>query len=450
MTSSKSLVTWYHMLIVLASQLIFIPFAKTSFSIEEFSFWLSLSLFISLYLVVDFGYSQTYLKCNGKLISGHDSIPEYGDYSSDLFDDGKIKTNRYCNIEYISNFNYFTNKSFNKNSLFILAILSVLFYFLLGNRLDALENDIEYNISFILSALILFTQSHCFYLYNRLISFKNYTKVRFIEANVVLVRIFFIYLFFKFNLEFIYYFVFYFAGTLLLYVAHYINILSIGSIRIDKKRFRGFKEKAKFLKGQKRQGCLNVSSAIILNAFGLLGTQFQSSIDASLSLLTNKVFNVIKNFSQVPLISNIPDLIKLRNTKNFILAFKEFLKLHKISIFLFVVFSSMNYVFFSIVEIHYSSYIYLNHIYFLYFCILLLELNHSGFSQFYLTRNHIPFLIPSILSGISIIIIGWYIGQIYGALGLILAQGLVQLLFNNWYPVFLVYKEVNFEKNYHL
>ena len=79
---AKAFVTWYHMLILLGSQLIFIPIANESYSLDEFSLWLSLSLLISLYLVIDFGSSQTFLKCNGALISGHKCIPDYGSYES--------------------------------------------------------------------------------------------------------------------------------------------------------------------------------------------------------------------------------------------------------------------------------------------------------------------------------------------------------------------------------
>tara|TARA_B100001248_G_scaffold110085_2_gene82152 strand:+ start:3920 stop:5287 length:1368 start_codon:yes stop_codon:yes gene_type:complete len=446
---AKAFVTWYHMLILLGSQLIFIPIANESYSLNEFSLWLSLSLLISLYLVIDFGSSQTFLKCNGALISGHKCIPDYGSYESAVIK--KIDRSKlFCDLEYITRFNNFANRCFLRNSILMILITAGLFYLVLKNRFMALDFDANYILSFIIAIVILFFQSCNFYFYNKLISFKDYTKVRFIEANMVLLRSLIVLSAFYFDLDFIFYFIFYFFGNLLLFFAHLINLKTIRSIKILSIRKVNFPDKDKYLKGQNRQGILNISSALILNAFGLIGAQFKSSSEASLSLLTNRIFNVIKNFAQVPLVSNIPDLIKLRNTIGYKIAFNRFLRLHLLSILLFAIFSILNFIFFYVIEIFSYQYIYLNYLYFLYFFVLVLELNHSGFSQFYLTRNHIPFLWPSIISGSLIIILGLYFGNIYGALGLVISQGLVQLLFNNWYPVFKVLQESKFEKDNNL
>lgn len=66
--------------------------------------------------------------------------------------------------------------------------------------------------------------------------------------------------------------------------------------------------------------------------------------------------------------------------------------------------------------------------------ILTLELNHSLAATYLTTLNKTPFLIPSILSGISVLILS-ILSVIYSEpnLGiLILIQGLVQLTYNNW------------------
>ena len=446
MLNKRSIVTWYHMIIILVSQLAFIPFAKSVYTIDEFSLWLSLNLFISLYLIVDFGNSQTFLKCNGRLISGHTKIPSYGGIKTNFIDESS-NTPKYCDIEYIAKFNQFVNLNFFKNSIFALFVLSAGFFLLIRNRLDLLAFNSEYVISFILAALILFFQAYNFFLYNKLISFKEYSKIRFIEANIVLFRVVLIFIAFYLKLSFLFYFIFFFLGSIILCIVHTKNFTSINSIRAPNKH-KNFHDDVIFIKGQKRQGFLNFSSALILNAVGLVGAQFQNSVDASLALLTNRVFNVIKNFSQVPLISNIPDLIKLRSSVGFKVTYRAFLNLHLKSILLFVFFSFINYVFFYYIERNFAiSFIYLGNLYFLYFLILLLEINHSGFSQFYLTRNHIPFLIPSLISGVTLILVGIYFGNIYGALGLILAQGITQIFYNNWYPVYIVLKELKFEKN---
>tara|TARA_B100000989_G_scaffold297194_1_gene282270 strand:- start:15416 stop:16753 length:1338 start_codon:yes stop_codon:yes gene_type:complete len=64
--------------------------------------------------------------------------------------------------------------------------------------------------------------------------------------------------------------------------------------------------------------------------------------------------------------------------------------------------------------------------------ISLLELNHSLAVSYLTTRNEIIFAKAALLSGLASVLMGFILGATYGVLGLILAQGGVQLLYNNW------------------
>lgn len=68
----------------------------------------------------------------------------------------------------------------------------------------------------------------------------------------------------------------------------------------------------------------------------------------------------------------------------------------------------------------------------------LLELNHSLFANFITTKNIVPFVGPSLISGFVICIFSYIIlaSTNYGILGLLLVQLVVQLIYNNWkWPV---------------
>lgn len=72
--------------------------------------------------------------------------------------------------------------------------------------------------------------------------------------------------------------------------------------------------------------------------------------------------------------------------------------------------------------------------------VLLLEGNHSSFATFIVTDNKVPFVVPTLIAGFFIgigdFIFLKYTG--YGVLGLVLIQGLVQLLYANWkWPSFV-------------
>lgn len=66
--------------------------------------------------------------------------------------------------------------------------------------------------------------------------------------------------------------------------------------------------------------------------------------------------------------------------------------------------------------------------------VVYLETNHSNCATLITTKNEVPFVISSLLSGTGVLFFG-LISVKYlelGILGLLLAQGIVQLLYNNW------------------
>ena len=72
-----------------------------------------------------------------------------------------------------------------------------------------------------------------------------------------------------------------------------------------------------------------------------------------------------------------------------------------------------------------------------------LEWNHSTFATLITLSNRVPFVKASILSGGAIVILSFLSVWLtpLGILGLILAQGMVQLAYNNWYWPQLVLQE---------
>jgi O-antigen/teichoic acid export membrane protein len=64
--------------------------------------------------------------------------------------------------------------------------------------------------------------------------------------------------------------------------------------------------------------------------------------------------------------------------------------------------------------------------------VFLLEINHGTCANFITTGNHIPFIKASILTGICIVTVSIVFAPIFGIAGLVMAQGLVQVIYNNW------------------
>lgn len=64
--------------------------------------------------------------------------------------------------------------------------------------------------------------------------------------------------------------------------------------------------------------------------------------------------------------------------------------------------------------------------------IMLFELNHSLAAGYLTTRNRVPFLRAGLLSGMLICVVSMALVKRFDVTGLIAAQGLVQLAYNNW------------------
>ncbi|EKN4704102.1 hypothetical protein ABF220_001785 [Yersinia ruckeri] len=76
------------------------------------------------------------------------------------------------------------------------------------------------------------------------------------------------------------------------------------------------------------------------------------------------------------------------------------------------------------------------------------EMNHTICATIITTRNHVPFLLSSLVSGGGIVILSvvFTFHYEYGVIGLILAQGGVQLMYNNWKWPIVMYKTFIYQK----
>jgi O-antigen/teichoic acid export membrane protein len=67
--------------------------------------------------------------------------------------------------------------------------------------------------------------------------------------------------------------------------------------------------------------------------------------------------------------------------------------------------------------------------------IQLLEMHHSLYAELVYSENVNPFAKSALISGVAIIILSVLLTPRFGVWGMLLASGLVQLCFNNWWPV---------------
>ncbi len=168
-------------------------------------------------------------------------------------------------------------------------------------------------------------------------------------------------------------------------------------------------------------------------------------------LFTANILTWIKNFSRTPLFANIQNVYKLSAEKNF----KEMKVKASMFIFLGAAIMLSSSLFLGLAGNPIINFLDSHHIMttqtrfvgvFLFFIMVFSQFfdMHSEFhAGIYTSTNHIPFLIPALLSGILIVTGGYFLLPVYGLVGLLLIRFFVQSSFNFWYATSLSLKLLN-------
>jgi O-antigen/teichoic acid export membrane protein len=186
-----------------------------------------------------------------------------------------------------------------------------------------------------------------------------------------------------------------------------------------------------------RQGAVLLGSFMILRMNTLICTdQLGLSTTAEYGLSIN-VLNMIFQICSVPVTMAFPEISRLRVSQDVLRIRRLFsqrlyggLALAALLVLIVLFYGE------PILTILGSNTRLLNAQYFLILGVIyFLETHHSMYAILVMSENHNPFLLPALLSGFAIFLISWWAAPHYGVLGIILSQGIVQLLWNNWWPV---------------
>jgi O-antigen/teichoic acid export membrane protein len=168
-------------------------------------------------------------------------------------------------------------------------------------------------------------------------------------------------------------------------------------------------------------------------------------------LFTTNIMSWITNFSRTPFYANVPTIYKLGAEKNF----PEMRKQSTRYIFLGILIIAGSFLFIGLAGNPVLNF--LDHhnilntetrfvgtlLFTIMALTLFLDMHSSLHAGIYTSTNHIPFLIPSLVSGLVIVVTGYFLLPVYGLIGLILLRFLIQLSFNNWYAMSLSLKLLN-------
>ena len=188
-----------------------------------------------------------------------------------------------------------------------------------------------------------------------------------------------------------------------------------------------------------KQSVLAWGSFLIYQGITLIIVQVNDPDLIDSYLFTSTLIQFIIRFSNVPSIAYYPKIsytIANNDHEKFYKLLKKCLSI-SLSIYSLCVFGLFYFGEYFLDLIGANTYLLEPKLLLLLFLIYFLELNHVIHATIYTASNHIPFIIPSLVSGFLIISIGFYIKEYYGLFAILLTHFLVQLSWNNWYPVML-------------
>ena len=193
-----------------------------------------------------------------------------------------------------------------------------------------------------------------------------------------------------------------------------------------------------------RSGIISCGSFMINYGSTVVISQISNATLISEYLVTHRIANLTRQIAQTPLYARLPELFHLfakyqiQEIRN-ILGRTFFFSLSSISLF-FLVLGIVGNPLFTVLE--FQTRLLSGGLYALLCFVIVLEMHHSMHAQVYMSTNHVPFLLPSIISGALILGLDFMVVDSYGLVGLLLIQFAVQASFNNWYPVKLSCKLV--------
>lgn len=192
---------------------------------------------------------------------------------------------------------------------------------------------------------------------------------------------------------------------------------------------------------------MKYGSFMTTNGTSVIVSQFNSASLIASYLLTHKLMLFIRQISQTPLNANLPRIFQMMAKKNY-----KYLKIFcarnillgmsiQLTLLIGLLLFSKPIISFINVDISLAPI----SVMIIMAVSIILELHHGFHAQIYMGSNHVPFLLPGLVSGVFILGIGYNVINLYGLTGLVLTQLLVQLSFNNWYPVYLNLKLLDWD-----
>lgn len=431
------IITWLDMFVKFSMNIILIPIATIYLTSEELAYFLFIGTLLSMAYLAEGGINRVILRATSYFKEGVSVLPNNLEEIEEVKSDGEI--------------NYQLLGQLVQTSLviyFILGIVSLVVFFTVGyftseNIISKQPNINEAYITFGLLSVFAFLYIIQLKWVGLIQGLGHLVEQKKVELVFNLVRISLSILAIVLGygvLGVVFFMLLSVVVTDILYKKMFYVYLPKESIR----KYQYFSKDMlqKLIPSTWRQLVLAWGSFLIYQGTVLLVSQLDDVKLMASYMLTLQLIYLLMQISNAPAYSYYPNISKAIAKKDMTL-FKNFLfKSLKISLGLYILGAIVIYFLGNkILELIGANTLLISGSLLIFMLFMyMLELNHVIHATIYTATNHIPFVLPAFLSGIAIVIGGWFMVDSYGLCGIVFINFIVQLAFNNWYPVWLNYK----------
>ncbi len=435
---SPIFMTYISYIVTFGSAVFVLPLVLTKFNSIEISIWFLFSTIMGLAALADSGFGATLIRVLSYFYNGAESIPK----NISEFKKPPEKQNLGINNKGIVKLIQTSNLLYLAISLFATVLVFVIGYFVVKNLISMSSNQDELWLAFYLLTVTVFVRMQSVKWNSILYGFDKVAKQKQIETLFGFIKIILYILILSFNMNILELVI----SDLLLAILVFLftrnrgkKILNKYSIK-DTNKFKYHKSiMSSIFPSAWRFGAISWGAYFINYGSSLIVSQLSDPKLIASFLVTQRIIFFARQLAQVPLYAKLPTVFKMMSKHQFVelkqFASKAIVTGLAILCILLLGIGSMGNILLDLMSV--ETRIISSDIFLIMSISLILEYHHAVHAQIYMGSNHIPFLLPALISGILILLIGFGVVDTYGLMGIVLTQFFVQLSLNNWYPVYL-------------
>lgn len=442
--NSPTIMSWASAFVRFGSMIFVFPLILTNYSSIEQSFWFFTNTIIGFAMLADMGFGSVLTRAVAYFKSGSSRIPrnreEYG--LTDEFSNGEP------NYGMLKDLLTTSNRIYLFLAVVVIVLLSTFGTAFIWNLMALSKHRTDFWLAYILLIFYCVVSINSMK-WNSFVRGLNYVAVeaRFkVFTSSIRIAIFVVLLIFNAKPVALIAVMLLEACVINWYMRRYvINWMKTNHIVIGNKLFFNRDIFKSIWPATWRLAGLFLGGYLVDSGNAIIIAQISDAQLIAGFLFTSRIISFLKTISQTPFYSNIPTIYGLAAQKKLNELRIKSSQYIFLGLFIFIC-GSIVIIFagdWTLQLIHSNTRFLGTNLLILMCLTVFLDLHSCMHASIYTSTNHVPFLIPALISGIVIVALGFNVLPLYGLLGILMVRFLVELSFDNWYTVFMSLRLLN-------